>query len=275
MISDLTNVSQRCDAFYVCLPASSQLPRECRTLTIAPYSAPLAWQRKPFHPKSVILETYDKECAWSTRIISHQYLLFLSILTVEACESVTFMVERTKWNAATLWLRRANRLLSGYVRTAADTQKFDQKYLKSVSSTSIGRLELCDWRSSPERRSLEDSIRRMEEAMGSKLCSFRELTDARKLFDKSNQKMSNLRCLLPYQYSKDASLGLYDSTIGVLRVPRMFIEEFAFFLSCTAEAMRLARDNATSLALSVQETTELMQAIVGELLDPPTYKPNA
>lgn len=273
---------------YLNLPTDSQVPRQCRTLTISPRSMPPPLSRRLFEPDGVCLETIDQKRFWCQWVAGHQHLLFYRALAAEACQNITYFVQRSNWRVAALWMRRATRLMLGAGGAEAYVRSFDiSRYghlVKGFDAPGAFSDELSN-----ELRFLNDSIeevnRFINASPGGPKPIASEFVDARPAFDHARSSLvsdritseRSVRCLV--RCATQIPTGeTYDRVFGVLRAQTMFVEDYRFYLmNVIADAHKGLRAECLPLTVraSMERGDRLMMAIIEELLDPPTYRPNA
>ena len=278
----------RPNVYYLCLPADLRLPRRCRTKTIplCPTINPL--QRQQFKPEFIHFESREEMQVWSRWITSHQHLLFCWGLSAEACQDVTHLVRRCKWEAATLWLRRATRLMLLSAGATANARNSDRdlsvKGLMGIIPESFDNELSSDYLLLTEAIAEMERILNTNEGNGTNLP--RDFFEARLVFNKIYATVMKNAFIKsgksPYIYEMNvrqlASAERYDRAFGVLRMQMMYIEDYRFFL---LNSIGAARNELLLVSIDpekrawIEDGNKLMLAIVGELLDPPSYQPNA
>jgi hypothetical protein len=113
-----------------------------------------------------------------------------------------------------------------------------------------------------------------------------EFIDARRAFDEAARSFGGDGLFQADKLYADSVDGVkpppsgesYDLAVGVLRTRMMYVEDYQFNLARSVGMVRsehYARDVDAGACARLEECNRLMLAIVGELLDPPSYQPYA
>jgi hypothetical protein len=291
---------------YLNLQVDGRLPRNCRTLTIPRH--PIEVWPAVFVPNLVNSESPDGIHVCRNWIIGYRHLILFWCLTAEACEDV----ERSLLNAnepiASFWLRRATRLMNGSTAAFLNMTRMDQQSCSgTLQSTLFLRRTGLSESFSIEHSRLSNALRNTTESMNalaraSKSISA-DIVEARGAFEHANHYWQRVQMMsseglrpkgnqpgafsaigekgasLPDDLKEDAMSSACDRCFGVSRKESMFIEEFRLSLHYTLGAVRAdptIEDRLTAEQLSwLEKGDNLMAAMVDELVDPPSFHPEA
>lgn len=291
---------------YLNLQADGRLPRNCRTLTIP--REPIEVWPAPFVPDFVDLEPPDGIRELRNWIVGSRQLFLYWCLTAESCEDLERSVRKAKPSIASFWLRRATRLMRGSVAAFLNTAQMNPRPRSgSLRSTVFLMRTGLSKRSSIEHGRLNNALRKMTEsvnplARASKAISA-DIVEALGAFEHATQywrkvQMTSNESLrlrdnqpegFPHNGEKgaflledlkeDAMSSACDRFFGVARKESMFIEDFRLSLHDTLGAVRAdptIEDRLTAEQLSwLEKGDNLMAAMVDELVDPPSFHPDA
>jgi hypothetical protein len=207
------------------------------------------------------------------------------------------MLQQRRWGAAALWLRRAARLLHGSAGAMTSARTFDTAYCRTFSrGGGRGATELPDVKLSNEHGFLREALKETGRALDSvrvstAMAASSEFIDARRAFDEAARSFEGDGLFEADKLDTGSVDGVkprpsvesYDRAVGVLRTQSMYIEDYQFNL---ARSIGIARSELNARDLDagacdagacarLEECNKLMLAIVGELLDPPSYQPYA
>jgi hypothetical protein len=291
---------------YMKLQTDGRLPRNCRTLTI-PRNPIEVW------PAVFVPDLGDSEPPGSIRllrnwIVGHRHLFLYWCLTAEVCEDIERAVRKADASIISFWLRRGTRLMKGSVSAFLNTTKMDHQPHSGALQIdlSVMRTGLSE-RVSIEYCRLSNALGKMTESMNtlaraSKAISA-DIVEARGAFEQTNQywrrlvRASNatlrprghqsegfrtdegMGASLLEDFKEDSVYSACDRVFGVARKQSMFIEEFRLSLNDTLGAARAdptIEDRLTAEQLSwLEKGDNLMAAMVDELVDPPSFHPDA
>jgi hypothetical protein len=219
-------------------------------------------------------------------------LLFCTAVAAEACQDVINTIRQGKWKAAKLWMGRATRLLLGADEAMTSTRVFDSSFYQTfLPGGACAVAKLPDVRLSNEHsfmmKTLRETERALDSARGSEeMVAANDFIETRRGFTKAMRafiangviKTTNLDRVSKNLVNPSTASDSYDLAVGVLRKKKMFIEDYQFNLARSVRILRSSQHvhdvDATAHA-RLEECNKLMLAIVGELLDPPSYQPYA
>lgn len=276
--------------YYLSLPDNSKLPRRCRTMTIPLRTTNNHSGRRLFEADLIYAGELEAKQRWLRCVACRQHLLFCSGLAAEACQDVINTIQQGKWKAAALWMNRAARLLAGSAEAVRRSCILDNSFYHTGGGACCV-TQLPDVRSSNEHRFLRAILKETERVLDSAQVSkvtaaANEFIDARRAFDEAVRSFIGTGLFQTDNLDTDSddrvnplpSPERYDLAVGVLRTKMMFIEDYQFNLVRSVDIARSA-DDAHDIdggaRARLEECNQLMLAIVGELLDPPSYQPSA
>lgn len=269
------------------LPADSRLPRKSRTVTMPTSATFLSLNRTRFEPPSLALLNAKQRVAWFHFITGYQHLLFLWTLTAECCGAATYFVGHQNWNSASIWIRRAARLMLG---CAAGIKKIhnipSDSYLKfsgnemSILPAAFTEEGFAEYQLM--KVSLDEVSAVLSETQQAGPLAFKDTCLnfflAMDVWSQRNADPNSIKSglnVVPQQLPKT---NQYDHAFGITRIPEMFVEEYHYALRDVINNVQHNTDCSSLDTVSsnwLDDGNKLMNAIVEELLDPPTYRPNA
>ena len=260
----------------------------CRTMTIPLRTTKNYSGRQFFEPDSIYAGELEAKQSWLRCVACRQHLLFCSGLAAEACQDVSNTLRQGKWKAAALWMSRATRLLSGSIEAVRRARILDDSFHHAFPGTV---RELPDVRLSNEHKCLMAILTETRQVLDSAehskgMPSANDFIETRRVFDEAVRSFIGNEKFQNDKLDKNQDNGVnplptsehYDLAVGVLRKKMMFIEDYQFNLACSVSRMRSAQhahDIDVGARARIEECNKLMLAIVGELLDPPSYQPDA
>lgn len=238
--------------------------------------------RQEFQPVSVKLLTNEQKLAWSQFITAYQHLLFLWTLTAECCVAAIYFVGRRDSNSASIWVRRAARLMLACAAGIKNARNITSESYSTLASSEVSAFPV-DFREDGfieyqfMKASIEETSSVLAEAKGADWALFQDMC-----FSFSTAETIWFERINSYTNRETTPQVMettgYDDAFGIIRTPEMFVEDYHYALRDVINDFCHNTDRTRLDAMSntwLDDGNKLMNVIVEELLDPPSYQPTA